>query len=328
MGQARYRLRNSALALAAVIALCVLAVASDAKDQKPAGAPIRILAGVPGSADHALGAAMAKLIASRIADSRASVRASGGSFERLTRLDGGEGELALAAGHVLAAALAGNASMSFKVKLKNLSAIAALQSDLLHIVAAKDARIATLADLKGKRVSVGLVRSDTELAARALLAAIGIKHADFGTAEYLSITDAAELLKRRELDAFFHIGPRVDPALRALAANTEIALIEIPPELVTKLGAQFRRGAIPANSYPGQAAEVATALVPYFLATRADLPEDRVFALTKAVFDHLAELAAAGPAARAIRLESAPRGLPAPLHKGAAKYFRQKGVRF
>ncbi len=86
--------------------------------------------------------------------------------------------------------------MSFKAKLKNLSAIAALQSDLLHIVAAKDARIATLADLKGKRVSVGLVRSDTELAARALLAAVGIKHKDFGTAEYLSIADAAELLKR------------------------------------------------------------------------------------------------------------------------------------
>ncbi len=66
----------------------------------------------------------------------------------------------------------------------------------------------------------------------------------------------------------------------------------------------------------------------YFLATRADLPEARVFALTKAVFDNLAELAAAEPAARAIRLESAPRGLPVPLHKGAAKYFRQKGVRF
>ena len=174
----------------------MLAGAHGAEDEKPAEPPIRILAGPAGSTDHALGTAMAKLIASHVADSRASVRASGGSFERLTRLDGGDGELALAAGHVLAAAHAGNASMSFKVKLKNLSAIAALQSDLLHIVAAKDARIATLADLKGKRVSVGLVRSDTELAARALLAAAGIKHADFGTAEYLSIADAAELLKK------------------------------------------------------------------------------------------------------------------------------------
>ncbi len=68
--------------------------------------------------------------------------------------------------------------------------------------------------------------------------------------------------------------------------------------------------------------------MPYFLAARADLPEARVFALTKAVFDHLAELAAAEPAARAIRLEGAPRGLPVPLHKGAAKYFKEKGVRF
>lgn len=328
MGQTRFRRRNSALALAAVIALSVLAVASGAEDEKPAEPPIRFLAGFPGSADHALGTAMAKLIASRVTDSRTSVRASGGSLERVTRLDAGDGELALAAGHVLAAAHAGNASMSFKVKLKNLSAIAAMQSDLLHIVAAKDARIAKLTDLKGKRVSVGLVRSDVELAARALLAAVGIQHKEFGTAEYLSITDAAELLKRGELDAFFHIGPRAGRAMRALAANTEIALIEIPPETMTKLGAPFRRSAIPANSYPGQTAEVATALVPYFLVARADLPEDKVFALTKAVFDHLTELAAAEPAARAIRLEGAPRGLPVPLHKGAAKYFREKGVRF
>jgi hypothetical protein len=325
MGQARFRLRNSALALAAVIAL---AVPSSAQDEKLAAPPTRILAGPAGSTDHAIGAAMAKLIANHVTDSRAGVPASGDSFERVLRLDGGDGELALAAGHVLAAAYAGNAAISFKSKLQNLSAIAALQSDLLHVVAAKDARIATLADLKGKRVSAGLVRSDTELAARALLAAVGIKHADFGTAEYLSIADAAELLKRRALDAFFHIGPRADRALRTLAASTEIVLVAIPPEIVTKLGAPFRRGAIPANSYPGQPAEVATALVPYFLATRVDLPEDRVFALTKAVFDHLTELTATVPSARAIRLESAPRGLPVPLHKGAAKYFKEKGVRF
>ena len=325
MGQARYRLRNSALALAAVIAL---AAPADAQDEKPAPQPIRILAGPVGSTDHALGAAMAKLIASRVADSRASVRASGASFERVLRLDGGDGELVIAAGHVLASAHAGIASMSFKARLRNLSAIAALRSDFLYIVAAKDARIATLADLKGKRVSVGLVRSDTELATRALLAAVGIKHADFATAEYLSIADAAELLKRRELDAFIHIGPRADRALRALAASTEIALIAIPPETVTKLGAPFRRSTIPANSYSGQTIAVATALVPYFLATRADVPENRIFALTKAVFDNLAELAAAEPAARAIRLESAPRNLPVPLHKGAAKYFKEKGVRF
>ena len=325
MGQARFRLRNAALALAAVMAL---AAPADAQDEKPARQPVRILAGPAGGADHALGAAIAKLIANRVADSRASVRASGTSFERVLRLDGGDGELVIAAGHVLAAARAGNAAMSVKRKLQNLSAIAALRSDFLYIVTAKDARISTLADLKGKRVSVGLVRSDTELATRALLAAIGIKHADFATAEYLSIADAAELMKQRELDAFFHIGPRADRALRALAANSEITLIAIPPELVTKLGAPFRRSAIPANSYSGQTVAVATALVPYFLATRTDLPEDRVFALTKAVFDHLTELTAAEPAARVIRLESAPRGVPVPLHKGAAKYFREKGVRF
>jgi TRAP transporter TAXI family solute receptor len=192
----------------------------------------------------------------------------------------------------------------------------------------KGSSVWTLADLKGKRVSVGAPRSDVELAARAVLAEAGIKHEHFGTSEYLAFVDAADLLKKRALDAFFHLGMRPDSEMRTLARATEIAFLDIPPEVVAKLGAAYRRAALPANSYTGQPAEVATALVPHYLVTRADLSEAEVHTATKAVFEQLAELATAHPAGRAIRLDSAARRPPVPLHPGAAKYFKEKGVRF
>ena len=316
-------------ALAAALAAAALPRAHvRAEEEKNPEPPIRILAGPAGSTEHALGTAMMKLLTSRVTGTRIALKPINSAFERLQLLNAGEAEIAFAAGHVLAAAHAGKKEFSFKAELKNLRAIAALHSDLIEIVAARGAGVAMLADLKGKRVSVGAPRSDVELAARAILAEAGVGPQDFRIAEYLAFADAAELLQKRELDAFFHMGLRPDDAMRALARGTEIAILEIQPEVVAKLGAPYRRAALPANSYRGQTAEVATALVPHYLATRAELSEETVHKLTKALFDHLNELAAAHVAGRAIRLDSAPRRPPVPLHPGAAKYFREKGVRF
>ena len=83
---------------------------------------------------------------------------------------------------------------------------------------------------------------------------------------------------------------------------------------------------IPAGTYQGQDADVATAAVPNFLVTRADLSDDLVYAMTKAIFDHLDSLVAAHAAAKRITIEGAVTNLPIPLHPGAEKYFKEKGV--
>lgn len=83
---------------------------------------------------------------------------------------------------------------------------------------------------------------------------------------------------------------------------------------------------IPAGTYKGQEREVPTAVVNNLLMTREDEPAEAVYTLTKAMFDNLGQLAAAHPAAKAITLDQAALGLPVPLHPGAQRYYRERGV--
>jgi TRAP transporter TAXI family solute receptor len=301
----------STLILAATLAglgTIPVRAASAKSPVKPTVETIRLLAGEPGTVEQAL----AKLLSTHLKRAAVRIRTALTGHERLLLLNAGEGDLAVVAAHVLAAAHDGKAEFSFKSKLSELRAVAGLHSELMYLIAAKDAGITKLSDLKGKRVSVGPPRSDTELATRAILAAAGVRPEDFSTAEYLPFADAAELIKKKQLDAFFHLGPAPDPELKALVGSAEIMLVEIPPEIARKLGAP---ASIPANSYSGQNKPVATAQVPYWLVTRADVSAAAIHDLTKALFDRRKK---AVPAIR-----DAARHAPVPLHPGAAKYYRE-----
>ena len=311
MGTAGRRWIPRLVLAAALTVIGSIPAAGASAKSKPADQAIRILAGTPGTAEHSL----AKLLAARLKHATVRVRTVLTGHERLLLLNAGEGDLAIVAGHVLAAAHDGKAEYSFRSKLSELRAIAALDDELMYVVAAKDAGVAKLADLKGKRVSVGPPRSDTELAARAILAAAGVRPENFSTTEYLPFADAAELIKNKQLDAFFHLAPAADPQLKALAG--EILLVEIPPAMARKLGAPFQPASIGANAYPSQTKAVATAQIPSWLVARADLSAAAVHDLIKALFDQRKE------AGRAMRDPA--RHAPVPLHAGAARFFREKG---
>jgi TRAP transporter TAXI family solute receptor len=313
-------------AVAAALALTAAAGAARSDETRPPET-IRILTAEPGGAEHTLAAAFAGAIAKREKDVRVRLRTAPTSHERLASLNAGDAELAVVAGHALAAAHLGKAEFGFKHKLANLSVIARLHSDLVYVVAAKDAGIAQPGELKGKRVSVGLARSDAELAARAIFTAAGVKHEELRASEYLPFSDSAALLKNKELDVLVHLGPHGDVALVALARDVGIVLVELPAQFAAKLGLSIARATVAARINGGKTREVGAASIPYFLVTRTDLPAARVHRLTQLLFDHLDEVAAAHPAGKAITLAQASRGAPAPLHFGAAKYYREKQSR-
>ncbi|MBP0574270.1 TAXI family TRAP transporter solute-binding subunit, partial [Mycobacterium tuberculosis] len=85
--------------------------------------------------------------------------------------------------------------------------------------------------------------------------------------------------------------------------------------------------AIPAKTYEGQTADVMTAAIPNYLVTRADLADDLVYQMTKALFDNLDQLHAAHAAAKAMTLQGAVKNPVAPIHPGAAKYYAEKGIK-
>lgn len=287
---------------------------------------ITILTGGTSGVYYPVGVALSKVYGDKIPGSRPSVQATKASVENLQLLQQGKGEIALTLGDSLISAWKGEEEAGFKTKLDKLRGIAAVYPNFVQIVASKDSGIKTLADLKGKRLSVGAPRSGTELNARAILAAAGMTYKDLGKIEYLPFAESVELMKNRQLDATLQSAGLGVASIRDLATSVDIVVVEVPADVIQKAGAPFVGAVIPAGTYRGQDAAVNTAAVPNYLVTRSDLKDDLVYAMTKSIFENLDQLSAAHAAARAINLKGALDGMAIPLHPGAERFYKEKGI--
>jgi uncharacterized protein len=288
---------------------------------------INILTGGTSGVYYPLGVALSQIYGKAIPGSKTSVQATKASAENLNLLQAGRGEVAISLGDSLSDAWKGNEEASFKVPLKKLRTIAALYPNYIHFVAAADSGIKTLADIKGKRISVGAPKSGTELNVREILKAAGISYKDFAKVEYLSYAESVELMKNRQLDVTLLSSGLGVAALRDLATSQKVVFLSIPADIVAKINdPAFQVGVIPAKTYEGQDADVSTISVQNYLVTREGVSTETVYAMTKSMFENLDQMVAAHAAAKAIKRENAAKAPPAPLHPGAEKYYREVGL--
>jgi TRAP transporter TAXI family solute receptor len=287
---------------------------------------INILTGGTGGVYYPLGVAISKVYAEKIKDSKPSVQSTKASVENLNLIQQGKGELAFTLGDSLADAWKGNAEVGFKAKLDKLRTVAAIYPNYIQIAALKDSGIKTLADLKGKRLSVGAPKSGTELNARAILEGAGMSYKDLGKVEYLPFNESVELMKNRQLDATLISAGLGVSAIRDLCASVECVIVEIPKSVVEKVGTPYQAVTIPGGTYPGNDKDVAAAAVQNYLVTNAKLSDDLVYQMTKDLFDALPTLQAAHAAAKAIKIDAAGKNPPVPLHPGAEKFYKEKGA--
>lgn len=285
---------------------------------------INILTGGSSGVYYPLGVAISKLVSDKVPNTRPSVQATKASVENLNLLQRGRGELAFSLADAMAFAWQGNAEAGFPQKLDKLRSVGAIYSNYVQIVALKDSGIRTLADLRGKRLSVGAPASGTELNARAILGAAGLSYKDLGKVEYLPFGESVDLMKNRQLDATLQSAGLGVASILDLATSVPINVVEIPRDLVTKVGTPYVSATIPANTYTGQDAAVVTAAVPNYLVTREGVSDDLVYAMTKAIYDNLPALAAAQAAAKEIDAKTAAENPPVPMHPGAARYFAER----
>jgi TRAP transporter TAXI family solute receptor len=314
------RLRSAVLAAVAGTALLA------AGTQAARAEFINVLTGGTSGVYYPLGVALTKIYAESIPDARPTAQATKASVENLNLLDGGKGEIAFTLGDSLGLAWAGDADAGFKKKLEGLRTVAAIYPNYIQVVASQESGIKTLADLKGKRVSVGAAKSGTEINARAILGAAGLTYADLGKVEYLPFAESVELMKNRQLDATLQSAGLGVASIRDLASSVPITVVEVPAADIEKIGLPYVAVTIPAGTYTGQEADVSTAGVQNFLVTRADLSDDLVYAMTKSMFDHLPDMAAAHAAAKGIKLDEAAKNSPVPLHPGAERFYKEKGA--
>jgi TRAP transporter TAXI family solute receptor len=287
---------------------------------------INVLTGGTSGVYYPLGVALSEIYGKGIEGARTQVQATKASVENLNLLQRGKGEIAFALGDSVKLAAEGSAEAGFPGKLDKLRGIAAIYPNYIQIVASRESGIKTLADLKGKSLSVGAPASGTELNARAIFAAAGLKYEDLGRVEYLPFAESVELIKNRQLDATLQSAGLGVASIRDLATSLPINVVAVPAEDVAKIGSPYLSVTIPKGTYEGQNEDVATAAVGNFLVTRADVSDETAYQMTKLLFDHLDQLAAAHAAAKAIDPAKALDGMPVPLHPGAERYYREKGL--
>lgn len=285
---------------------------------------INVLTGGQSGVYYPLGVALGQIYSKAIPDTKTSVQATKASVENLNLVQAGRGEIAFTLGDALSDAWKGDEEAGFKTPLKSLRTVAGIYPNYIQIVASTDSGIKTLADLKGKRISVGAPRSGTELNARAILKAAGLTYKDFAKVEYLPFGESVELIKNRQLDVTLQSAGLGVASIRDLATSIKINVVSIPLDVVSKIGdPAYLPAAIPANTYTGQTEEVPTVAIRNFLVTSEAVPADTVYAMTKALFTNLDQMIAAHSAAKGIVAADAAKSLPVPLHPGAERYYRE-----
>jgi len=310
------------LVAAGAVALTIGLVSVTARAQEF----INVLTGGTSGVYYPLGVALSEIYGTAVEGARTQVQATKASVENLNLLQQGKGEIAFTLGDALKLGWDGNTEAGFPGKLDKLRGIAAIYPNYIQIVASQESGIKSLADLRGKSLSVGAPASGTELNARAIFAAAGMKYEDLGKVEYLPFAESVELIKNRQLDATLQSAGLGVASIRDLATSLPINVVAVPADIVAKVGDPYLPVTIPAGTYEGQAEDVATTAVGNFLVTHDGVSEETAYKMTKALFENLDKLSAAHAAAKAIKIENAVTGMPVPLHPGAERYYKEVGV--
>ncbi len=256
-----------------------------------------------------------------------TVVSTDGSKANIQGIDAGDYQLGTVQSDVMSYAWEGTRSFEKEGKTDSFRTVAGLYAESVQLVT-MDPDIKTVADLKGKSVSIGAPASGVFFNAMDILNAAGLSETDIN-AQYQSFADSTDSLKDGKIDAAFIVAGAPTPAITELCTTNSAHLVPIDGEIADKLIAScpfYTKYTIPADSYNGQTEDVTTVTVKATLIVSADASEESVYNLTKAIFENMDAIAAENGKGAELSIENATSGMTVPFHAGAAKYFAEKGV--
>jgi TRAP transporter TAXI family solute receptor len=292
---------------------------------------IAIATGGTGGVYYPLGGALANVISKNLPGYQATAEVTGGSVDNLKLIGSGQSELAFSMAD--AALDAYNGQDKFKSAKVPVATLMVLYPNRMHVVSVDGTGIATMADLKGKRVSTGSPGSATEVMAFRVIEAAGLDRDKDMKRERLGVAESVNAIKDRKIDAFFWVGGLPTAAVTDLGATpgVKIKLIDhsdVVEKMNSKYGKLYVTDVIPARTYPGQDSDNRIATVWNILVANANMPADTAYAIVKLVFDKKADLVSVHKEAENIDYKyQVSASSPIPWHPGALKYFADVGVK-
>ncbi len=290
-----------------------------------------IATGGTGGTYYPLGGMLAQLISNtaEMPDTKISATAETGnaSVANAQLLGRGEIESAFVAADILDAASRGVGQFDGS-PLENLRAIGALYPETVQLVVRADSGIETFEDLKGKSISSGSPGSGQWQLLGDLLEAHGIAREEVSE-DYSSFSQSVDKIKDGNLDASLITAGLPTSSVTDLANGHDIRIVPLNGPAIAKLQETqpyYANAVIAAGAYKGVDADVETLAVRAIWATHADVPEDLIYAVTKALYENTETLGQVHPMGKQISIDKALESVSIPVHDGAAKYYAEKGI--
>jgi len=279
---------------------------------------------------YAVGGAICRLVNKDRAKNgiRCSVESTGGSVYNVNSVKAGELDFGMAQSDVQYQAY--NGTGPIKEANKDLRAVFSVHAEPFTVLARKEANIKQFTDFKGKRLNVGNPGSGTRSSLEELLAAENMKLSDFALASELKADEQGTALCDNKIDGFFygvgHPSANIQDPTTTCGAKL-VSLTGPAVDGLVKKYPYYAYATIPGGMYSGNPQPTKTYGVRATLVTSSKVPAEVVYTITKAVFENLDEFKKLHPAFANLNAESMVKdGLTAPLHEGAARYFREKGL--
>jgi TRAP transporter TAXI family solute receptor len=281
------------------------------------------------------GAAIARLVNRKRAQYgiRAAVESTAGSVFNVNAVLSGNLEFGLAQSDRQYEAVNGLGEWQQQGRQEDLRAVFSIHQESVTLIAAVDAGIAKIEDLRDKRVNIGAPGSGERRNAIDVLAAAGIDYNTDLTAESVKTAEAPGLLQEGRIDAFFYtVGHPCGAVKEAAVGARKVRLVTVGGPGIDRLIAghpYYVKTAIPAALYPEMQNEsdVQTFGLKATLVTSVRVPDETVYAITKEVFDNFEEFKKCYPAFAMLTKTAMLEDLSAPIHPGAMKYYKQAGLR-
>ena len=291
------------------------------------GTTVKMATGGNTGTYYAYGTALGQILGDK-ADLRFNIQSTGASKANIQLIDAKEVDMAIVQNDVMDYAYNGTDLFEADGAVKSFSAMAGLYAEVVQIIARPGSGIESIADLKGKNVSVGDAGSGVEFNAKQILEAYGISFDDISK-QNLGFAASADAYKDGKIDAFFATAGAPTTAIMDLVSSQSILILGVEEDKASDLMTKhpfYTTYVIPGGTYTGVDNDVTTLAVKATFIVSNELSEEVVYNMTKALFESKDAIKEAHQKGAELDLTYAVEGISIPFHKGAEKYFKEAGV--
>lgn len=324
------------LSLTLVLVLVVASFAGCASKETEAGegqakkeiVRVSVATGGTSGTYYPIGSGITAITTKYVDGVEATAESTGASVANSKMLRDGKIEFILCSASTALSAYSGEGEAFEGKPADNMRGIASLYPEVFQFITLNGSGLEKVSDLKGKRVAVGAAGSGTERIAKILLEAHGVTYDDIDE-QFLGFGEAVTALKDRLIDVAIVGSGLPTSAVVDASASLDINLLEVDKQMMGKALEKYvflKFETIPEGTYNGVDKDILTIATPALFITSEEMDEEIVYNMVKALFENIEELERVHTQGKNIKLETAVEAMSVPLHPGAEKYYKEKGI--